>query len=148
MLSRAGVARCEEVVDLWVCSPRRSDVTRVNRMLAIGSALTLQSRLVPREFGACSSTWCTLWTMPARMARIPVRVNLAAEPTWISVSFVPRQDIVLVQTPAGNRQPMRATMSAGMPGPGRTCTSAGSLTWPQLAQMVCVVIGSPQTEWT
>ena len=50
--------------------------------------------------------------------------------------------------PAGHRQPMRAAMSAGMPGPGRTPTSAGSCTWSQLAQVVCKLIGPPQTEWT
>ncbi len=32
---------------------------------------------------------------------------------------------------------IRAARSAGMPGPGRTRTSDGSCTWPQVAQLIC-----------
>jgi hypothetical protein len=47
--------------------------------------------------------------------------------------------------PARIRPDIRAATSAGMPGPGRTPSTAGSRTWPQLAQLVSRVIGPPQS---
>ena len=112
-----------------------------------GSAPTSRSPLVRRQPAA---------SIPAQVSSVQVRPGpplhtnqapASANGACVRVSRRVSNSRSLQRTQGGTTYRSRLHASAGMPGPGRACTSAGSCTSPQVEQTVCWLMSPPHTVW-